>query len=471
MRIALVVLLLACAGTSKVISRGEEVARVYAFSEAKTQELVKALFAARGVPLLPTEDPHRLMSLPKQDIIEHGTMNGPNPVIETLFTHERTWMVAFEALNKDSTAVRVWRGEQLAWANAAERSFTVRSASAPATTTTGLPLPFVRDREVEAVVAAALDSQVAVEVTEAGESGPPGPAVAPLEDPVVASAPVARACPLESAELTKLLAPGHFVLLSDPLGANEPWVVLDGLVCEAAMKGLPLTIALSIPTYEQTAINTFLASTGSAADRATLLRGHFWARPWQDGRSSVAVVDALERLRAHRAEGFAVNVVAVDTDAPGNPRAAHIAAKLLRLRETNPTRAIISLLGNAQITRRVGAEWDPEALPVGARLAAVLPASTHALDVSFWEGTHWTCHLQDEGRIRCGTWPLTPGPAQVSRALTPKPYFRMFDRVSAAGFDGVYFVGALTSSPPVLERLRVDEGTSKLRRPIEPLAH
>ncbi len=469
----LAVLVMGCAGPTKVVRGTEEIARVYGFSEAKTQAMVRELFEARGNPLLPTDSPHLWMTLPKQDTTENRTLLGGKPTNDPLYTHERTWLVSFEPINQGATAVRVLRGEQLVWANAAERGFTLHHTNAAATTTAGLPLPFVRDHEVEAVVAAELDDQVAVEVTTAEDGSPSLAPVPPLEDPEVspAAAALVSACPLNAADLSTLLAPGHFVLLSDPLGANEPWVVLDGLVCEAGLRHLPLTVALSIPSNEQASINTFLASDGSPADRQALLTGHFWSRPWQDGRSSVAVVDALERLRQRRAQGFAVTVLAIDTDAPGNARSAHITSKLLRSRQTNPNRAVISLLGNAQSTRRVGAEWNPEALPVGARLAAVLPASTHALDVSFWQGTHWTCHLEDQGRIRCGTWVVSPGPAQVSRALTPRPFIRVFDRVSSAGFDGVYFAGTLTASPPVLEQLRVDQGKIKLRAPIEGINH
>jgi hypothetical protein len=459
---------LGCA-TSPTALRREEGGRVYALSEVKAREEVRAVLARRGLYLEETANPHALISRPKTTVIQHATLGGspggrPGSVNEVLYTEQETWLVTFEAVGENATVVRVLKGEQLAWANAAERSGLAASGLSPVGVIEGLPLPFTRDRELEAAVAAELDSQAAVEVTEEVAAGA---VVAPLDDPAASSTSAKQSCSFESKEVEQLVQPGHFVLLSDPLGAQEPWVVLDGLACDAAVRQVPLTVALSIPGSEQAAINTWLASAGTAADRAALVKGGFWSRPWQDGRSSIAVVDALDRLRRRRAEGMALTVLAVDSNAPGNPRYAHIAATLLRHREANPTRAIVAMLGNALTTRRVGAEWNTDQLPVGARLAAVLPESTHALDVSFWEGSHWTCHLKGEGRIRCGVWALRPGPAQASRALTARPYFRVFDRVSKEGFDGVYFVGgALTPSVPVVESLRVDEGTVKLRKPV-----
>jgi hypothetical protein len=221
-----------------------------------------------------------------------------------------------------------------------------------------------------------------------------------------------------------------------------------------------VTIALSIPSAEQGALNAYFASAGSARARLAFLQSPFWNRPWQDGRSSIAALEEIERLRARRAGGAPITLLAVDSELPGNPRQAHAAAALLRHRAGAPDRVILGLLGNAMISRRRGAEWDPTLLTVGARLAAVLPEQTHAFDVSFWRGSHWACHLEERGHLRCGTWPANPGPAQVTQALTPHPFFRRFERTSSAGFEGVYFVGGeLTASPPALEAMRADEGS------------
>ncbi len=470
MRVTLLGLMLAACATAPTIAPTrpvEPTARIYGFSEARTKELVREVLGARGLLLNDTPDPHILTTAPKVSTINHQTIipepGGRHRVgEEVLYTDERRWMVIFEPIGLKATAVRIARGEALVWANAAERGAVLDSSLEPARLDPKVPPHFVRDREQEAAVAAELDNEAAVEVSEAEQS--PANHVSVLEDPP--TPPVTHSsCELSEGELGPLLTAGHFVLLSDPLGAHEPWNVLGQVACLAEARGLPVTVALSVPSEEQGSVNRWLGSEGTPEDRARLLGGAFWRRVWQDGRSSEAVLGALERLRARRAAGAPVTILAVDTNAPGNARNAHIAAKLLKHRGEHPERLIVAMLGNVLTSRRIGAAWNPELMPVGARLAAVLPEKTHSFDVSFWEGAHWTCHLREQGKLQCGTWSIRPGPAQVSRATTPKSYFRVYPTANGDGFDGVYFVGgALTASVPAVESVRYDEGPRTLQR-------
>ncbi|HZI10872.1 MAG TPA: hypothetical protein VE153_10830, partial [Myxococcus sp.] len=91
--------------------------------------------------------------------------------------------------------------------------------------------------------------------------------------------------PVEGA--APLFAAGHTLLLADPLGTRELPSAALRLVCEASTKGVPVTLALSLPGAEQPLLNTYLASAGTDADALELLRGSsFWRRVYQDGRSS-----------------------------------------------------------------------------------------------------------------------------------------------------------------------------------------
>jgi hypothetical protein len=388
-----------------------------------------------------------------------------DPVFEpTWLIEERSWLVVFQPLGPSATAVQVLRGENDVWVNAAEQGMNrLNTSDIVAREARATPI-FVRDRERELAVAVALEGHAAVEVGDARSER--APQVAPLLDPPAPPASpqssAAQSCRLEAGPIASMLAPGHIVLLSDPLGAEEPWGVIDELRCLAEARGLPVTIALSISTDEQAALNHYLGSPGTDGDRRTLLSGPFWSRLWQDGRSSAAVVDAIERVRSRREHGVPVALLAVDSDVPGNPRQAHVASMFLRHRKEAPGRLIVGLLGNVLTSRRVGAAWDEQLLPVGARLAAVLPEYTHTFDVSFWRGAHWSCHLFEQGHLKCGTWPLQPGPAQWLTTFERRPFFRVFPRVSEYGFDGIYFVGqGLTPSPPAVESMRVDEGAGR----------
>jgi hypothetical protein len=278
----------------------------------------------------------------------------------------------------------------------------------------------------------------------------------PLPSPLPALSLEKERCAVEWGSLP--FHDGEIVLLADPLGANEPLAALEAFACEAANRALPITFALSMPIDEQDSLNQFLSSKGDAEARKTLLARRFWLRDWQDGRSSVAVLDFLERVRVRRSHGEAVTVLAVDINQAGNPRYARAAAVLLRHREANGG-LTVAFLGSVMGSRRLGGEWDSQLRPVGARLAGVLPGKVKSLDVAFNGGTHWTCRLGAQGALDCGTFRAVAGPRQRVEAVTPRMFVRLFPSgISPEGFDGVYFVGPLTPSLPAVESKRLDEG-------------
>ncbi|PTL80173.1 hypothetical protein [Vitiosangium sp. GDMCC 1.1324] len=57
---------------------------------------------------------------------------------------------------------------------------------------------------------------------------------------------------------------------------------------------------------EQSRLDTYLASRGTPADQDTLLDGDFWRRPYQDGRSSRAMLELVDQVRALRALGLLI---------------------------------------------------------------------------------------------------------------------------------------------------------------------
>ena len=275
-------------------------------------------------------------------------------------------------------------------------------------------------------------------------------------------------CPALDEATVPMVAPGHLILLGDPFGAHEPWEALDRFTCGITRAGVPLTIAISVPRTEQAALNTFLASAGTQADRKALISTPFWSRVWQDGRSSRANALFIEHVRARRAAGAKVNLLALEPDASGNVRQATIAATLLRAREAAPDRLIVVMSGNVNIAKRRGTQWDSELYPFGARLSAVLPDQTHAFDVSFEAGLHWTCHSTGTGELKCGTWEAHPGPSQRLNSLQAFRDFRLFEHTSPEGYDGLYYVGPLSASAPAGLATWKDEGSSRSRLVEDP---
>jgi hypothetical protein len=142
-----------------------------------------------------------------------------------------------------------------------------------------------------------------------------------------------------------------------------------------------------------------------------------------------------------------------------------MSGRLLTHRALNPDRVIVALVANTLASKRSGADWDLDLMPLGARIASVLPLQTHAYDVAFDRGLQWVCRLMENGSIRCGSFGISPGPAQsaTKSQRTNEPFVR-FPSVSEFGFDGTYFVGRLEVSPPAIPGLVADEGWYVLKR-------
>ena len=157
-----------------------------------------------------------------------------------------------------------------------------------------------------------------------------------------------------------------------------------------------------------------------------------------------------------------------------------MANALLADREANPGDLLLVLCGNVHARTIPGTEWDPTLVPMGVRLREKLP-NLVSLDSDWAPGAAWTCRLTQP--IDCGTTavaaprrqPLTPmmrvpplfngwSPAleaslQNDAAFVEpaagapsgfrgyRPYVRLTKR-SPEGYDGIFYVGPLTASPP-----------------------
>lgn len=263
---------------------------------------------------------------------------------------------------------------------------------------------------------------------------------APVPAPDCAT-PVAGAAPL--------MSQGQTLLLADPLGTRELPAAALRMLCEAASKGMPVTLALSLPVAEQPLLDTYLASAGSSQDAQELLRGSsFWRRTHQDGRSSRAMLWLVEQARRLRASGRAVSLVAFDVEkGKGNEREAQMAKNLLDARSKSPDAWMLVLAGGTHV-RTASVSWDSGFEPLGMRLAKALP-SVKALDVGFTRGSQFSCRYNVWDAVECNVF-----------AISPTKQTRQFSTVADGvklhagpqeGFHGRLYVGSLNASPPALQ--------------------
>ena len=244
--------------------------------------------------------------------------------------------------------------------------------------------------------------------------------------------------------LGKLARAGNVVLLGELHGTQQVPHFLAQSACQVASQGIPVTVGLEVPDVNQARLETFLSSAGRAEDWAKLMESPFWRSPFPDGRNSEAVAYLLEALRKLRAQGMDVKLFAYDRPPlEGEAREEVMAATVLSVARASPRRALLVLSGNLHPRQSEGLPWNPAYRPMGLRLAEQLP-HVYSLDVAYDSGTAWVCSMGLERKLDCGVKP-TKGQDNGDR------YFvQLFSGRSAQGYDGIFYVGPVTASPPAV---------------------
>ena len=250
--------------------------------------------------------------------------------------------------------------------------------------------------------------------------------------PPTPCAPIANAAPL--------LHPGALVLLGEMHGSQESPRFAADLVCNAAAHGVAI-LGMEIPRDEQSRIDAYLASKGGADERARVIAGTFWTRPTgsQDGRSSAAMFDLIERMRDLRAHGRDVRIVTLDRAASDpTDRDEVMAARLREAKAATPKAIVIALTGNIHNSLAP----DGAQAPMGARLRNLDPT---ALTASYADGSIWACmpdcaiHAVEGSKKAAAAWSIELDP------------FAMGER----RWSGVFRLGALHASPPAVSDAHV----------------
>ena len=229
----------------------------------------------------------------------------------------------------------------------------------------------------------------------------------------------------------------NWVVTGEMHGTNETPDAFANLVCLAAGKGRPVTVALEYPVDEQPVIDAFLASDGGPGAKAALFAAPIWHKDLQDGRSSVAFVQLFERLRVMKRQHMIVGVHAFDVpDASAEPRERNAAmADRLAALAPHPDQLVMVLVGNFHAIRHPLERAGKTILPA----AALLPrARTITVNVVGNGGTAWICQQDGCGPHEYGNDPK----AEAGIALVPDADSR---------WDAFYMLGAtVTAAVPAI---------------------
>lgn len=213
-----------------------------------------------------------------------------------------------------------------------------------------------------------------------------------------------------------------------------------------ALAGKPVVLALELPSSEQQPIDAFISGGSEARFTESLHTSPFWSRKVQDGRSSEAMLTLLRQVRSLRAQGSSISVVAIDVGADqrksGVTRDESMAANLASALESHPQSHLVALLGSVHARRTAGTPYDPTFRPAVHLLRARPLVS---LLMVHTEGEAWVCQGATMQELSCGATHRDANHPPTGSA----PIVLLGSSASPA-YDGHFFIGAITASPPAV---------------------
>ncbi|MCE9667218.1 hypothetical protein LY474_05260 [Myxococcus stipitatus] len=442
---------------------------------AEALQVTRELLEARGYQFEATVDPAQLLTTWQYPAtIGTGNSQFSRYLVTGIQVSPRQSVVrifrmSFSSVGNDSSRRGVWSKMLREYA---EQRGRVNFGPAPPSTEREqdpemrAAMRGVRDLELERALTLRLESGPSLEVVSGNVRQDPPPVPVRTADFYLKRWKDTEAdtglCGDRVRGLEPLVRTGVTLVIGEQLGTNEAPQVVGNVVCQLAEASLPVALGLSLPRTEQERLDRYLASPGAPSDQDALLEGRFWHRPYQDGRSSRAVLDLIDRVRAMRLAGLRVTLVAYDTDtAQGSERDLQLAQVWQQRRKDHPDEVHLVLAGNAHTRTVKGAQWDKGFTPMAQHLKQ---GDLVVLDLSYAQGTRWGCDLNRDGKLACGVIGATPfGPAAALPGQTP--YITWFEAPSEEGSQGLLYVGALTPSRPASDPDKLAPPPSSIRPP------
>lgn len=264
----------------------------------------------------------------------------------------------------------------------------------------------------------------------------------PVEVPALAAGPVSSACSgalLPGAEKLWDNRQTRWIIVGEQHGTAETPAAFGDLVCQA-IKAKPkrqIVVALEYPQSDQAVYDRYFKSAGRAADRDALLRTAIWQSRFKDGRTSIAMLDLLERLRVLRQRGAIAGVVLFQPS--GGPLGGQAErevemARILQSAATSPNSIVLALVGNVHAMRGAFVRPGVSFMPAAGHLP---DQNTISLDARGNGGAAWNCAPE------CGVHDRGPSRTEAARGV-------VLDAALRPSFDGLLNLGApTTASPPV----------------------
>lgn len=244
--------------------------------------------------------------------------------------------------------------------------------------------------------------------------------------------------PLEA--IPAAVADAPFLVFGEVHGTREVPAFVAAYLCAAAKQQRGITLAIELPSTAQDALDAFMASEGTPQDVERLLSSGPWRSPRQDGRTSIDTLRLIQQARTLRAEGADIRIAAIDPVAATLQRSTAMAERLRAELRQAKGRQVLTLVGGPHAIRSKGNRFNPNYESAVYLLADQRPLS---LTVGTAGGTAWVCRGATPDTCGAIAWDINrvdPAPAGPFSLVPPSPQF-----------DGVFYVGATTASPPAAQ--------------------
>lgn len=256
----------------------------------------------------------------------------------------------------------------------------------------------------------------------------------------------------------------EFIVFGELHGTAEAPEFVSDLVCALAAKGERVLLAMEINSPHDPALQEAWAS--APQDFRQALQSGGWERR-NDGVGSDAMLEMVVRAHSLKSQGAPISVVAFNgarDDAqrarfahfPGQgPHEAAQAENIALAAEAGEFDRVIVLVGNLHAMRSEVSTGGTTFEPMALKLEQY--GSVIGLKMLQAPGTSWSCRLQPGFKFVAGE-PLPPDaiqcaehPSGATGEFDREPFIALPDADSeeaVAGFDGFFWVGPITASPP-----------------------
>ena len=269
-----------------------------------------------------------------------------------------------------------------------------------------------------------------------------------------------RATAIEVESLKKLSDPiieslknYDVIAVGEVHGNQESLEFFEGLVESLGRDSNDLSVALEIPSSEQSRVDQFLKTL----DINILKDSEFFNGEFQDGRASKAMLGLLEKL----SEMDHIKVICFDFvgDGDAQTRDNNMAKFLYNAIRSKKHRRTLILTGGVHASLKKGAPWDLNFVPMLQVLdeelkKAASPKRLLNIGLKYKKLNTWACF-----ETGCGLHAIDQPESPYSQAVAFNNYFTLEDNVEEQGYMSSLFIRQTTASPPALKRYGHTFGT------------